>query len=79
MSDNKGLNPIMTGAAGVAIGVAGMALTQKENRKKVNKTVRELQDKGQSIYHDITDWNDQMKSQIKKGADRINKEKKKLK
>lgn len=51
MADNKkGVNPAAVGLAGIVIGAAAgaaaVALSDKENRKKLQKTVKDLKTEG---------------------------------
>ncbi len=81
---NKGMSPILVGAAGVAIGITATTLSQKENRKKITdslekakKKVGEIADQIDKSSHDIRVGAKEMKRKIDEGTKRQNIRKKK--
>jgi hypothetical protein len=65
---NRGVNPLVAGIAGAAIGAAAVALSNKDTRQKMGKTVKDLQDRGKGFYHDITHRTNELADKTKRAA-----------
>jgi gas vesicle protein len=57
MANKKGMNPVEAGiigaAAGLAVGATAVALSSKENRKKIGKGFEKVKEMGQEAYSDM--------------------------
>jgi hypothetical protein len=74
----KGMSPLVAGVAGAAIGAAAVALSNKDNRQKMGKTVKDLQDRGNKFYHDIAKKTQELKSKNQKEIDKTKQDTKGL-
>ncbi len=65
--DNKGVNPAAAGVVGAVIGAAvagaAVALSDKENRKKVGKAIEEIREEGTKRFTQLKNAADQVKTQ----------------
>jgi hypothetical protein len=72
MSDNdeKNINTAAAGVVGAVIGAAAataaIALSNKENRKKVGQAIKEIKTEGSKRFVELRKAADQIKDQVKK-------------
>ncbi len=55
--------PMAAAAIGVAAGVAAVALSREENRKKVGKALKDLKNKGKDLWEETKEKTDEMKEE----------------
>lgn len=51
--NNKGINPVVVGMVGVAVGVAAVELSNEKKRKKVQKKLGEFRERGEQAYAEL--------------------------
>ncbi len=84
MNDKKqtgnGVNPLVVGAVGAAVGAVAVALSDKKNRDKVMETLNQAGDKAEKLRSEAEDKMDDVKSQVddmsgkaEKAADELKK------
>lgn len=51
---NQGIHPVIAGVTGAALGaVAGLALSDRGNRRKLGTVVRQARLRGEEVYHEV--------------------------
>lgn len=73
--DKKGINPAAAGIVGAAIGAAvagaAIALSDKENRKKVGKKLTQIRNEGEKKLTELKKVANQVSDQAKTSFDKV--------